>query len=152
MANSRSIADNRKARHEYHVEETFEAGIVLTGTEVKALREGRASIHESYASPEDGAIYLINAHIPEYAPAQRFNHEPRRRRKLLLKQREINKLTGSVQREGRTIVPLRMYFNSRGLAKLEIALATGKKLHDKRQTAKDRDWQRQKARLMREKG
>lgn len=146
------IADNRRARHEYHIEDTFEAGLVLTGTEVKALREGRATIHESYASAEDGAVYLINAHIPEYAPAQRFNHEPRRRRKLLLHQREIDKLTGAVQREGRTIVPLKLFFNERGMAKLEIALATGKKLHDKRQTAKDRDWQRQKARLLREKG
>jgi SsrA-binding protein len=152
MAARRNVAENRKARHEYQIEETLEAGLVLTGTEVKALREGRATIHESYASPEKGAIYLINANIPEYAPAQRFNHEPRRARKLLLKQREIDKLTGAVQREGRTIIPLRLYFNDRGVAKLEIALATGKKLHDKRQTEKDRDWQRNKARIMREKG
>ena len=152
MVARKTIAENRKARHEYLIEEVFEAGLVLSGTEVKSLREGRSTINESYASPERGAIWLINANIPEYAPAQRFNHEPRRPRKLLLKQREIDKLTGAVQKEGRTIVPLKMFFNERGLAKIEIALATGKKLHDKRDTEKNRDWQRQKARIMREKG
>ena len=122
-------------------------GSFLTGTEVKALREGRANIAESYASPEAGGIWLINAHIPEYGPANRFNHEPRRRRKLLLHTREINKLIGSVQREGRTLVPLKLYFNDRGIAKLALGLAVGKKLHDKRATQKDRDWGREKARL-----
>jgi SsrA-binding protein len=152
MPERKTIAENRKARHEYQIEEVFEAGLMLTGTEVKSLREGRSTIHESYASPERGAIWLINANIPEYAPAQRFNHEPRRARKLLLKQRQIDKLTGAVQKEGRTIIPLKMFFNERGLAKIEIALATGKKLHDKRESEKSRDWDRQKARIMREKG
>lgn len=145
-------AENRRARHEYRIEETLEAGIVLTGTEVKSLREGRANIAESYASAERGAIWLINAHIPEYGPANRFNHEPRRPRKLLLKAREIARLTGAVQREGRTLVPLKLYFNDRGIAKVELGLAVGKKMHDKRADARDRDWKRDKARLMRERG
>ncbi len=146
------VAENRRARYEYFIEETFEAGLVLTGTEVKSLRNGRANIAESYVSAENNELWLINADIPPYAPATRFNHEPRRPRKLLMSRREINKLSGSVQREGRTIVALRLYFNARGIAKLQIGLAKGKKLHDKRQVQKDRAWGREKARLMREKG
>ncbi len=146
------IADNRKARHNYEFIETFEAGIQLTGTEVKSLRNSRANIAESYATEEDGEIWLINSHIPEYLEGNRNNHNPRRRRKLLLNKREINRLIGGTQREGLTIVPLRLYFNERGLAKLQIALARGRKAHDKRQVAKTRDWEREKARLMREKG
>ncbi len=150
--NFRVIADNRKARHNYEIEEVLEAGIVLQGSEVKSLRDGKANITESYATEEQGEIWLINAYIPEYAQANRFNHHPRRARKLLLKKREIAKLIGAVQREGMTMVPLKLYFNNRGLAKLSLALARGKKLHDKRQTLKERDWSRQKARLLREKG
>ena len=147
-----SVAINRRARREYEIEEEFDAGIMLTGSEVKSLRAGRANIAEAYVSAENGAIWLINAHIPEYAPANRNNHEPRRRRKLLLHKREVDKLTGGVQRDGRTIVPLKLYFNARGLAKLQIGLATGKKLHDKRADDAKKTWDRQMARLMREKG
>ncbi len=125
---------------------------MLTGTEVKALREGKANIAESYASDEDGEIWLINSNIPVYLQANRFNHEPRRRRKLLLRHREIEKLRIGMSREGMTIVPMKLYFNDRGIAKLEIALAKGKKVHDKRETEKKRDWQRDKARIMREQG
>ncbi len=146
------IAENRRARFDYFIEETLEAGLVLTGTEVKALREGRANIAESYASPEGREFMLVNAYIPEYGPANRFNHEPRRHRKLLLHRRQIDKLMGAVQREGRTVVPTRLYFDDKGRAKLELAVAKGKKLHDKRQTEADRDWKRDQARLMREKG
>ncbi len=146
------IADNRKARYNYSIEDTIEAGLMLVGTEVKALREGKANIAESYASDEDGEIWLINANIPIYLQANRFNHEPRRRRKLLLKEREITRLRNGMAREGMTIVPLKLYFNDRGIAKLEIALAKGKKVHDKRETEKNRDWQRDKARIMREQG
>ena len=146
------VADNRKARHNYFFEEVIEAGIALTGTEVKSLREGKANIAESYASDEGGEIWLINSNIPQYSAGNRNNHEPRRHRKLLLHRRQIDKLIGAVQREGMTLVPVRLFFNERGIVKLEIALAKGKKVHDKRQTAKDRDWARQKARLMREKG
>lgn len=146
------IADNRKARYHYLIEDTIEAGLMLTGTEVKALREGKANIAESYASDEDGEIWLINCNIPEYLKANRFNHEPRRRRKLLLNRREIEKLRNGISRQGMTIVPLKLYFNDRGIAKLQIALAKGKKVHDKRETEKNRDWQRDKARIMREKG
>jgi SsrA-binding protein len=146
------IAENRRARFDYFLEQTFEAGIMLTGTEVKALREGRANIAESYASAENGEIMLINAYIPEYGPANRFNHEPRRPRKLLLHRREIDRLTGAIQREGRTLIPTRLYWNEKGVAKLELALAKGKKLHDKRETEADRDWKREQGRLMREKG
>lgn len=145
-------AQNRKARHDYFIEETFEAGIMLTGTEVKSLRGGRASIGEAYAAPDGDDLYLVNAHIPEYASASRFNHEPKRRRKLLLHRREIGKLMGAVQREGMTLVPLALYFNDRGMVKVELALARGKHTHDKRASIKDRDWKRDKARLMREKG
>lgn len=146
------IADNRKARHEYEFIETFEAGIQLTGTEVKSLRNSKANIAESYATDEQGEIWLINSYIPEYLEGNRNNHNPRRRRKLLLHKREMAKLMGGVQKEGLTIVPSRLYFNERGLAKLQIALAKGRKAHDKRQVAKQRDWNREKSRLMREKG
>ncbi len=148
----RAVAENRKARFNYELMETFEAGLQLKGSEVKALRLGKANIAESYASVEDGELWLINSNIPTYAQAARENHEPRRHRKLLLKHREINKLIGGIERDGMTIVPLRLYFNDRGLAKLQIALARGKKLHDKRQTEKDRSWQREKQRVMRERG
>ena len=146
------MADNRRARYDYEFLDTFEAGLALVGTEVKALREGKANIAESYATVENGELVLINSHIPEYSQASRFNHEPRRKRKLLMHRREIDRLAAGVQREGLTIVPLKLYFNDRGRAKLAIALAKGKKLHDKRQTEKKRDWQREKSRLMRERG
>ena len=142
------VAVNRRARFDYELEDTFEAGIQLLGTEVKSLRAGKANIAESYVSPEDNEIYLINADIPPYDHGNRFTHAPRRRRKLLLKKKEINKIAGSVARDGRTVVPLRLYFNERGIAKLQIALAKGKKTVDKRETKKERDWQRQKSRLM----
>ena len=146
------VAENRKARFSYHIGETFEAGIQLAGTEVKSLRQSKANIAESYVSPERGEIWLINANIPEYLQANRFNHDPKRSRKLLLHKRQMDKLVGAVQREGMTIVPLRLYFNERGRAKVEIALAKGKQEHDKRESEKARDWQREKGRLMREKG
>ncbi len=146
------IADNRKARFNYEIIETFEAGLQLLGTEVKSLRESKAALAESYASEEGGELWLINSYIPEYSQASRFNHASRRHRKLLMHSREIERLIGAVQREGLTLIPLKLYFNDRGIAKLEIALAKGKKVHDKRQTDKDRSWQRDKARLMREKG
>ncbi len=145
------IADNRKARFNFEIIEVFEAGLQLTGTEVKSLRESKAGLAESYASEEGGELWLINSYIPEYSQASRFNHAPRRHRKLLMHRREIERLIGSVQREGLTLIPLKLYFNDRGMAKLEVALARGKKVHDKRQTEKDRSWQRDKARLMREK-
>ncbi|MCQ3942726.1 MAG: SsrA-binding protein [Alphaproteobacteria bacterium] len=146
------VADNRKARFNYAIGEVFEAGIALTGSEVKSLRSGRATIGESYADARDGEIWLINSNIPEYVQAGRFNHAPKRPRKLLLHKRQINKLIGAVEREGMTLVPLRLYFNERGRAKVEIALARGKKLHDKRETEKKRSWTRGRGRLMREKG
>jgi SsrA-binding protein len=146
------VADNRRARYEYAVEDNMEAGIQLLGTEVKALREGRANIAEAYVSVEGDEAWLINANIPIYAPASQFNHAPTRHRKLLLKRKEINVLLGETQRKGRTIVPLKLYFNKAGTAKLLIGIATGKQTHDKRETQKKRDWQRQKARLMRENG
>ena len=146
------IAENRRARFDYFLEETFEAGLALTGTEVKSLRNGRANIAESYAAVEGRHIYLINADIPPYAQANRFNHEPRRHRKLLLHRKQLDRLIGAVQREGRTLIPTRLYWNDKGLAKLELALAKGKKLHDKRETSAERDWQRDKARLLRDKG
>ena len=146
------IAENRKARHAYEILDNFEAGIALTGSEVKSLRQGKANIAESYATEQGGEMYVINAHIPAYAEANRFNHEERRPRKLLLHKREIAKLIGAIRREGMTLVPLRLYFNDRGRAKLELALARGRKLHDKREVEKARDWDRQKARLLREKG
>lgn len=149
---SKLIAENRRARFDYFLEETFEAGLALTGTEVKSLRNGRANIAESYAAVEGRDIMLVNADIPPYSQANRFNHEPRRHRKLLLHRRQLDKLIGAVQREGRTIIPTKLYWNDKGLAKLEIALAKGKKAHDKREATAERDWQRDKARLMREKG
>jgi SsrA-binding protein len=149
----RLVAENRKARYEYLITDTYEAGIALTGTEVKSLRQGQANIAESYASAEHGGILLINAHIPEYKQAGPFyNHEPRRPRRLLLHKREIHKLAIAVQRQGMTLVPLELYFNERGRAKLKLALAQGKKLHDRREAEAKRDWQRQKARLLRNKG
>ncbi|MET3854105.1 MULTISPECIES: SsrA-binding protein SmpB [unclassified Rhizobium] len=146
------VAENRKARFNYEIIDTYEAGLVLKGTEVKSLREGKANIAESYASDEDGEIWLINSYLPEYLQANRFNHEPRRRRKLLLSAREINRLRSGINREGMTLVPLKIYFNDRGRAKMELALAKGKKLHDKRETEKERDWNRQKSRLMKDNG
>ncbi|MGI8527288.1 MAG: SsrA-binding protein SmpB [Pseudolabrys sp.] len=146
------VSDNRKARFNFEIGEVYEAGIALTGTEVKSLRSGKATIAESYADAKNGEIWLINANIPEYRQASRFNHAPKRPRKLLLHQRQINKLAGAVEREGMTIVPLKLYFNERGRAKLEIALAKGKKLFDKRATEKKRSWERERGRLMREKG
>lgn len=146
------VAQNRKARHDYLIEETLEAGLQLAGSEVKALRAGHATINEAYAGAEKGEIFLINAYVPEYGPASHFAHEPRRPRKLLLHKREIRRLIGAIQREGMTLVPLAIYFNPRGRAKVEIALARGKHKYDKRAAVKDRDWKRQKARLMRDKG
>jgi SsrA-binding protein len=147
------VAENRKARHEYFITDTYEAGLQLTGTEVKSLRKGQANIAESYASSEQGGLWLINSYIPEYPGAGPFfQHEPRRRRKLLLHKKEIHKLSLAVERKGMTIVPLELYFNPRGIAKLKLAVAEGKKLHDKREDAKKRDWNREKARLMRDKG
>jgi SsrA-binding protein len=146
------VAENRKARFNYEIEEKLEAGIALKGSEVKSLRAGKANIAESYATEQGGELYLINAHIAEYAGAARDGHAPTRPRKLLLHAREIARLIGAVHREGITLVPLKLYFNPRGIAKVELGLAKGKKLHDKRDTMKKRDWERQKGRLMREKG
>ena len=145
-------ADNRKARHNYFIEETVEAGVMLTGTEIKSLRGGHATIGESYAQSKDGEIFLINAYIPEYTEGNRFNHEPRRVRKLLLHKRQIAKLSQAIEREGMTLIPLKIIFNAKGRAKVELGLAKGKKLHDKRDTEKARDWAREKGRLMRQKG
>ena len=147
------VAENRKARFNYAIEDTLEAGLVLTGSEVKSLRAGKANIAEAYASNEGGgALYLINAHIAEYAQSGRANHEPTRPRKLLLHKRQIRKLAAAVEREGMTIVPLRLFFNEKGRAKIDIALGRGKKLHDKRETEKKRSWERERGRLMRQKG
>jgi SsrA-binding protein len=146
------VADNRKARFNYEIGESFEAGIALTGSEVKSLRAGKATIAESYADARGGEIWLINSNIPEYLQAARFNHTPKRPRKLLLHKRQIDKLSGAVDREGMTVVPLKLYFNDKGRAKVEIALAKGKKLHDKRETEKKRSWERERGRLMRDKG
>ncbi|WP_029073984.1 SsrA-binding protein SmpB [Kaistia adipata] len=148
----RLAADNRRARFDYEIGQTYEAGIMLTGTEIKSLRGGRSTIGDSYAAEKGGEVWLFNAYIPEYLEANRFNHETRRPRKLLLHKKEIARLSQAVQREGMTIVPLKIYFNDRGRAKVEIALARGKKLHDKRQTEKARDWNREKGRLLRDKG
>ena len=151
--NYKVVAENRRARYEFRIEDTWEAGIQLTGTEVKSLRTGQANIAESYASAESGGLYLINAYIPEYQQAGRFfQHEPRRPRRLLLKAKEIHKMKIAIERQGMTLVPLQLYFNARGLAKLKLALAQGKKLVDKREDIKKREWQRQKARLMRDRG
>jgi SsrA-binding protein len=146
------VADNRKARFNYAIGEVFEAGVALTGTEVKSLRDGKATIAEAYAASRDGELWLYNANIPEYLQANRFNHAPKRPRKLLLHRRQINKLVGAVEREGMTLVPLKLYFNEKGRAKVEIALARGKKLHDKRESERKRSWERDRARLMRQRG
>jgi SsrA-binding protein len=146
------VADNRKARFNYSIQEAFEAGVALTGSEVKSLRQGKASIAESYAATRDGELWLYNSNITEYKQAGRFNHAPKRPRKLLLHRRQINKLIGAVEREGMTVVPLKIYFNDKGRAKVEIALAKGKKLHDKRETEKKRSWDRERGRLLRQKG
>jgi SsrA-binding protein len=147
------VAENRKARFNYEIGDTYEAGIALTGSEVKSLRSGKATIAESYADSKAGELWLVNANIPEYLQAGPFNnHAPKRPRKLLLHQREIDRLATGVEREGMTIVPLKLYFNERGRAKVELALARGKKLHDKRETLKKRSWDREKSRLMRVKG
>ena len=148
----KTVAENRRARFDYHIDETFEAGIALTGTEVKSLRFGEGSIAESYAEVRNGEVWLVNSNVPEFSHGNRFNHEPKRPRKLLMHEREIARLQGSVERKGMTLVPLSIYFNSRGRAKVELALARGKNVADKRQTVKDRDWQRQKSRVMREHG
>jgi len=149
---ARIVAQNRKARFNYQIGETFEAGIALTGTEVKSLRQGKATIGESYADARGGEIWLVNANIPEYLQGGRFNHPPKRVRKLLLHRRQINKLIGAVEREGMTLIPLKLFFNEKGRAKLELALARGKKLHDKRETEKKRSWDRERGRLLRAKG
>ena len=148
----KTVAENRRARFDYAVEDKFEAGLMLQGTEVKALRAGEATIAESYAEVRGGEVWLVNANIPEFSHGNRFNHEPRRPRKLLLHEREIAKLTGAVERKGMTLVPLSIYFNGRGRAKVELALAKGRQAQDKRDYIKDRDWQRDKARIMRERG
>jgi len=150
--NNKVAAENRKARFSYEVIDTYEAGLVLTGTEVKSLRGGHANIAESYASLEGGELWLINSYLPEYLQANRFNHEPRRRRKLLMKKKEMAKLAQAVERQGMTMVPLKIYFNDQGRAKLLLALARGKNTADKRQTEKDRDWAREKGRLLKERG
>jgi SsrA-binding protein len=150
--NFKVVADNRKARFNYQIGEVFEAGIALTGTEVKSLRQGKANIAESYAAGRGGELWLYNSNIPEYQQASRFNHAPKRVRKLLLHRREIHKLIGAVEREGMTVVPLKLYFNEKGRAKIELAIARGKKLHDKRETEKKRSWERERGRLMRAKG
>jgi len=147
----RVVADNRKARFNYEILDTLEAGIALTGTEVKSLRQGKATIGEAYAGPSGEELFLFNAYIPEYLQANRFNHETRRPRRLLLHKRQIDKLIGATQREGFTVIPLKIYFNERGRAKVELGLGRGKKLHDKRETEKKRSWDRERARLMRDK-
>jgi SsrA-binding protein len=148
----RTVAQNRRARHDYTIEETVEAGIMLAGSEVKALREGRGNLNDAYAGPLEGALWLYNAYIPEYRAANRYNHETRRPRKLLLHRRQIDRLSGLVQREGATLVPLSVYFNERGIAKVQLGLAHGKRKADKRASEKAREWQRDKARILRDKG
>lgn len=153
ISTNQTVAENRRARFDYSIEDKFEAGIMLVGTEVKSLRLGQCSLNEAHIGPQKGEIWAFNVNIPEYQQAsQGLQHDPKRPKKLLLKKKEVNKLMGSVQREGYTIVPLRLYFNDRGLAKLEIALVKGKQLHDKRETKKQRDWNKQKQRVMRERG
>lgn len=148
----RFVAQNRRARHDFHILDTLEAGLTLVGSEVKSLRQGLASIQEAFAREVDGEIFLVNAFIPEYAGANRFNHEPKRPRKLLLHKRQVNKLMGQVKRDGVTLVPLSVYFNDKGRAKLELGLAKGKNKADKRESDKQRDWNRDKARIMRNNG
>jgi len=146
------VAENRRARFDYFLEQFFEAGIALTGTEVKSLRFGEGSIAESYAEVKDDQVWLVNSNVPEFSHGNRFNHEPKRPRKLLLHGREIDKMRNAVSREGMTLIPLSIYFNGRGRAKVELALAKGKKLHDKRETEKARDWKREQSRLLRDRG
>jgi len=148
----KTVAENRRARYEYAIDEVFEAGIALTGTEVKSLRFGEGSIAESYAEVKDDQLWLINANIPEFSHGNRFNHEPKRPRKLLMHQREIGRLHGAITRQGMTLIPLSVYFNDRGRAKVELALAKGRKLHDKREHEKEKDWKREQGRLLRERG
>ena len=148
----RIAAQNRKARHNYFIEETLEAGIMLLGTEVKSLRAGQGNLNDAYAAEQNGELFLLNAHIPEYKFGNRNNHAPRRPRKLLLRARELGKVFGAISREGMTAVPLSIYFNDRGMAKVELGLAKGKKQHDKRASIKERDWNREKARTLRAKG
>jgi len=148
----KTVAENRRARYEYAIDETFEAGIALTGTEVKSLRFGEGSIAESYAEVKDDQLWLINANIPEFSHGNRFNHEPKRPRKLLMHEREIGRLHGAITRQGMTLIPLSVYFNDRGRAKVELALAKGRKLHDKREHEKEKDWKREQGRLLRERG
>ena len=151
--NRKIVSENRRARFDYEIGDTYEAGLALTGTEVKSLRTGKATIAESYVSVDkSGEVWLINANIPEYLQANRFNHEPKRHRKLLLHENEIIRISKGIEREGMTVVPLRVYFNDKGRAKIEIAVARGKKLHDKRETEKQRDWNREKGRLLRDRG
>ncbi|MEM7680299.1 MAG: SsrA-binding protein SmpB [Pseudomonadota bacterium] len=153
ISTNQTVADNRRARYDFTLEDTFEAGIALVGTEVKSLRHGQCSIKEAYIGPKDGEIWIHNMNIPEYQQAgSQQQHEPKRVRKLLLNKREINKLMGAVTREGYTVIPTKIYFNNRGLAKIEIALAKGKKTHDKREDKKKRDWQKEKSRVLRERG
>jgi SsrA-binding protein len=152
LSKQRFAAQNRRARFDYHIEDTIEAGLVLTGSEVKTLRLGRASINEAFATEKDGEMWLLNAYFPEYEAANRFNHEPRRPRKLLLKRREMGRLIGQIQRAGITLVPISIYFNARGIAKVELGLGKGKRKVDKRDTEKERDWKREQGRLLRERG
>ena len=147
---TKTVAENRRARYDYYIEDTIEAGIALTGTEVKSLRFGEGSIAESYAEVKGGEVWLINSNVPEFSHGNRNNHEPKRPRKLLLHEREIARFTGAVERKGMTLVPLSVYFNSRGRAKVELALAKGKNVADKRATTKERDWKREQARIMRD--
>ena len=147
---TKTVAENRRARYDYFIEDKFEAGIMLSGTEVKSLRFGEGSIAESYAEVKNGEVWLINCNVPEFSHGNRYNHEPKRPRKLLLKERQIAKMTGAVERKGMTLVPLSIYFNARGRAKVELALAKGKNVADKRATTKERDWKRDAARIMRE--
>lgn len=148
----KTVAENRRARYEYHIEDVFEAGIALTGTEVKSLRFGEGSIAESYAEVRGGEAWLVNSNVPEFSHGNRYNHEPKRPRKLLLHRREVDRLQGAVERKGMTLVPLSIFFNSRGRAKVELALAKGKNAADKRNTIKERDWKRDQARIMRDHG
>lgn len=148
----RVAADNRRARHDYFIDDHFEAGLMLQGTEVKSLRTGKANLSDAYAGEQRGELFLFNAYIPEYSGGNRFNHEPRRARKLLLHKREIDKLLSHVKRGGMTLIPLSIYFNEKGRAKVDLALARGKKHHDKRASEKERDWKREQGRIMRDRG
>jgi len=150
--NRRTVARNRRATHDYFIDERFQAGLVLQGSEVKSLRQGRGNINEAYASEQSGELFLVNAYIPDYGPARHFSHDTRRPRKLLLHRREIARLIGAIQKKGQTLIPLALYFSPRGIAKIELALAHGKKTYDKRASIRDRDWKREQERLLRDKG